>query len=236
MFPLDDPLMGGTKAYTASGFGLAIEITWVMWRDDLYGYMRELAAELMRASRNKQEVDAWSVLNNAFSTSFVGFTAGEALCGAHVGLDGVTRRNRPTVDIEFSVTGLQNSVERYEAMTNERNLPRLMAPSMAIVTPTYKWAAREILGSSGKPYTTDNERNALIEEDLSWMVCHYLTTSTYWFLLAAQGIHDMQFLWRDHPIDDSFDDPWTKSAIFTIYQRHTKGFGTWRGVDGSTGA
>ncbi len=74
-FTLDEPIMGGTKTYTASGFGLAIEITWVMWRDDLYGVMREMAAELMRASRNRQEVDAWSVLNNAFSTSFTGFTS-----------------------------------------------------------------------------------------------------------------------------------------------------------------
>lgn len=235
-FTLDEPIMGGSKSYLAAGFGLAIEITWVMWRDDLYGVMREMAAELMRASRNRQEVDAWSVLNNAFSTSFVGFTASEALCGPHTGLDGVVRRNRPTVPIEFSVTAIQNSVQRYESMTNERGLPRLMAPTMSIVTPTYKWAAREILGSTGRPYTTDNELNALIEEDLSWMVSHYITTSTYWFLMASQGIHDLNFLWRDHPIHDSFDDPWTKSAIFTIYQRHTKGFGTWRGTDGDAGA
>lgn len=235
-FALDEPIFGGTKTYTASAFGLAVEITWVMWRDDLYGVMRELAAELARASRNRQEVDAWSVLNNAFSTSFAGFTSSEALCGAHVGLDGVTRRNRPTTDIELSVTGLQNSIQRFEDMTNERNLPRLMAPTMVITTSQYKWTAREILGSTGKPYTTDNELNALIEDDMSWMVSHYITTATYWFVLAAQGIHDMNFLWRDHPIMDSFDDPWTKNAIFTVYQRHTKGFGTWRGVDGSSGS
>ncbi len=36
-------------------------------------------------------------------------------------------------------------------------------------------------------------------------------------------------------LGDSFDDPRTKNAIFTSYQRHTQGFGTWRGVDGSTG-
>src|ERR1043166_509851 len=236
-FDLDEPVMGGTKSYEATAFGLAVEITWVMWRDELYGIMRELVAELARASRNRQEVSAWSILNNAFSTSFTGFTSGEALCGAHTRLgDGGNSRNRPATDIEFSVTGVQNAVQRYEDMVNERGLPRLMAPSMAIVTSQYKWAAREILGSVGKPYTTDNEQNALIEEDLSWMVSHYLTTSTYWFLMAAKGIHDLNFLWRDKPIPDSFDDPWTKNAIFTIYQRHTQGYGSWRGVDGSTGA
>jgi hypothetical protein len=32
-----------------------------------------------------------------------------------------------------------------------------------------------------------------------------------------------------------FDDPFTKNAIATTYQRHTVGYGAWRGIDGSTG-
>lgn len=235
-FTLDQPVMGGTVSYTAAPYGLAVEITWEMWRDELYGVMKELSAELKRASTNRQEVDAWSILNNAFSTSFVGFTAAESLCStAHVGLDGVSRANRPSVDIGLSVTGIQNSVIRFEGMTDERNLPRLMAPTMALLTPTNKFVAREVLGSSNKPYTTDNEINALIEEELSWMVAHYITTSSYWFLLAAKGVHDLNFLWRDHPIFDAWDDMWTKNAVISSYQRHTKGFGSWRGIDGSTG-
>lgn len=235
-FTLDEPLLGGTKSYEATPYGLAVEITFEMWRDDLYGVMRELSAELARASRNRQEVDAWSILNNAFSTSFVGFTGAESLCStAHVGLDGVTRANRPSPEIGFSVTGIQSAIRRFETMTDERGMPRLMAPTMAIITPTNKFAAREVLGSSGAPYTPDNELNALIEEDLSWMVAHFVTTATNWWLIAAKGVHDLNFLWRDHPIFDNFDDPWTKNAIFTSYQRHTKGFGSWRGVDGSTG-
>lgn len=235
-FDMDELIMGGTKAYTAAPFGLAVEITWEAWRDELYGVLREMVAELARASRNRQEVDAWSVLNNAFSSSYVGFTAAESLCAtSHTGLDGVTRANRPTVDVGFSQTYLQGAITRFETMTDERNLPRLMTPVMAILAPTNKFAAREILGSTHKAYTADNEINALIEDDLSWMVCHYLTTSTYHFLVAAKGVHDLNFFWRDHPIFDMFDDPWSKNAIATVYQRHTRGFGTWRGIDGSTG-
>jgi len=70
---------------------------------------------------------------------------------------------------------------------------------------------------------------------MTWMVSHFLTTTTANFTLAAKGVHDLNFLFRDRPIFDSFDDPWTKNAIFTVYQRHTRGFGAWRGVDGSTG-
>ena len=235
-FTRDQPIIGGSKAYTATPYGLAVEITWEMWRDELYGVMRELVAGLKRAAVNRQEVEAWSNFNNAFSTSYVGFTASESLCSTgHTGLDGTSRANRPAVDIGFSVTGLQNAITRFETLTDERNLPRLLAPTLAILAPANKFVAREILGSGHKPYTADNEINALIGEDLSWMVCHYLTTSTYWFLTAAKGVHDLQYLWRDRPIFDSFDEPLSKNALFTSYQRFASGWGSWRGTDGSTG-
>ena len=235
-FTPDVPIIGGTKAYTAVPFGLAVEITWEMWRDELYGIMRELVSELARASHNRQEVDAWSILNSAFDTSITGFTASESLCStAHSGLDGTSRSNRPSPDIGVSVTGYQGAITRFENLTNERGLPRLLAPTMHIVTPDDKFVAREVLGSTGAPFTADNELNALVEEDMTWMVSHFLTTTTYNFTLAAKGVHDLNFLFRDRPIFDSFDDPWTKNAIFTVYQRHTRGFGAWRGIDGSTG-
>jgi len=235
-FTFDEIINGGTKTYTATPYGLAVEITWEAWRDELYGVMQEMVRCLARAGRNREEVAFWSILNNAFSTSYVGFTAAESLCStAHTGLDSESRANRPSPDIGFSITGIQNAITRFENQTDERNLPRLMAPTMAIITASNKFVAREIFGSSGKPYTAQNEINALVDDDLSFMVAHYITTSTYWFLLAGKGIHDINFLWRDKPIFDMFDDPPTKNAVATAYQRHTQGYGSWRGIDGSTG-
>lgn len=234
-FVLDAGGIGSDKEYLAEPKGVAIEFTFEAWRDELYGALQEMVAEGGRMTRQAQEVDFWSILNNGFDTAFNGFTSGESLFGAHVGNDGITRRNRPSVDIGMSTTYITGAVLRFETMTDERDNPRLLAPVMAVGTPTNKIAMREVLGSSGKPYTADNEMNALIEEDLSWMVSHYLTNQTAIFLLAAKGVHDLNFLWRDEPIFDSFDDPWSKSAIFTMYQRYAFGFGSWRGTDGSFG-
>jgi len=234
-FTLDQPVVGSTKQYEAEPFGLAVEITYPMWKDDLYGVMRELVAELARSSRNKQEVEAWSVLNNAFDTSYTGFNSGESLCDTSHELINSTSTvaNRPTTDVTLSVLGVQNAIIRFEDMVNESGLPRLFAPTKALVSTADRYVAREIFGSSGKPYTTDNEHNAIIQDDLGWMVCHYFTNSNQWFLTAAKGQHDLNFFWRDRPIFDVFDDPWTKNAVATVYQRHTKGFGSWRGIDGS---
>lgn len=236
-FQTDDPIIGGTKTYSASPYGLAVEISWIAWRDELYGALREMIRGIARAGRYREEVSAWSALNNAFSTSYVGFTASESLCStAHTGLDGTSRANRPTVDIGLSITGVQASTTRFENLTDERGMPMLLAPSRIVIAPENRFTAREIFGSSAKPFTADNEINALIDEDLSYMVSHYLTTSTYWFMMASKGGHDLQFGWRDRPIFDMFDDPFTKGAVVTGYQRHTLGeWGSWRGIDGSTG-
>lgn len=234
-FTTDEPITGGTRTYTANPFGLAIEITWEMWRDDLYGVMVELIQSLARAGRNREETDAHHPLNNAFSTSFVGFTASEALVQtSHSNLDGSTQNNTPTTSQSFGLTYLQGAMIRFENLTDDRGLPRRLSPRLVIIDSSNRFVAREILGSAHKPFTADNEINSLLQDDLSWMVNHYLTTATYHFLLAGKGNHDISFRWRDRPIFDMFDDPRSRVAVATVYQRHTRGgFGSWKGIDGS---
>jgi hypothetical protein len=235
-FGFDEPIIGGQKAYTPAAYGLAIEFTWEGWRDELYGVFQEMVRELRRASDNRLEVDAWSVYNNAFSTSFVGFTSGESLCStSHTGLDGTSRANRPTVDTDFSFAAVQAAMVSYHNLTDERNLPRLMSPAMALVGPSFYHDAREILGSTGKPLSADNEINSLVPDDIGFMVSHYFTDADQWFINARTGVHDVNFFVRDRPMFEMFDDPRTKNAVATVYQRHVGGYGTWRGVYGSNG-
>lgn len=239
-FTFDEPIVGGSKAYTAAAFGLAVEFTWEGWRDELYGVFEEMVRELRRASDNRLEVDAHAPFNNAESTSspYTGFTSGEALIStSHARLDGGTAiANRPTNDIQLSFTGIQTMLQHFHNLVDERGLPRLMAPSMVLITPEFYHDAREILGSSGKPLTANNEINALVPDDLAWMVSHYLSASTTrWFGLTKQGVHDVNFMVRDRPMFDMFDDPRTKNAVATVYQRHVSGWGTYRGVFGSLG-
>lgn len=237
-FPLDAGEIGGNKQYLAVPWGKAIEFTWEAWRDELYGVLEEMVAEGGRATRQRQEIEFWANFNDGFdvvSGEGFQFTGAEALFGAHVTAIGETLRNAPLVNVGMSTTYITGAILRFETMVDERGNQRVIQPTMAIGTPTNKQAMREVLGSSGKPYTSDNELNALIEEDLSWMVCHYLTNQTQIITAAAKGVHDINFRWRDEPIFDSFDDPWTKNAVFTIYQRFSTGWGSWRGVDSSYG-
>lgn len=235
-FPLDAPIRGNTVTYTAAIYGLGFEITRPMAEDDMYGLMKQMPASLARSSRNRIEIDAHTPLNRAFNASYTGFD-GQPLCStAHTRLDGgATQSNRSATDIGFSIAGIQQMRLAFNTRLNARGMPALMSAKTIIITEQNVDAAREILGSALRPYTANNEINSLVQDELVYMVSHWITTMSNWFAAAAKGTHDVQFLMRTAPIFDTFTDPWTGNTIATVWQRHTAGFGDWAGWWGSTG-
>ena len=231
----DVPLLGETVRYTHASYGLGFRITREMWDDDLYMIMDKMAAELGRASSYKIEIDAWSVLNNAFSSSYTG-QDGLSLCNtAHTRLDGgATIANRPSTDVDFSATAYQAALDHYKVLVDDRGRPIVMNPALLIIDPSFEWAAKEILESEHKPYTANNEVNVLRSDGkMDYLLNRYLTDTDSWFTLAPQ--HDLNFFWRVKPETGEADDFLTGDALFKIYSRYSRGFSEWRGVYGSSG-
>ncbi|MEE9595056.1 MAG: hypothetical protein V3V92_06620, partial [Candidatus Hydrothermarchaeales archaeon] len=202
VFPGDDPIIGGTKSYTAIPWGLSMEVSFESWDDELYGYLRDLMSMLARSSRNRSEVNAHNVLNEAFvTTNNVGFDSAALASTAHTALDGRTAiANRPATDVGLSQTAIQNGLINFHDLTEERNLPQLMSPSIILSGATNVFVMRELLGSSGVPFSTDNEMNSIIPDELRWMVSHYIDTQTNWFMMASKGVHDLNFPIRNRPV------------------------------------
>jgi len=237
-FPFSDPVEGATKTYTAVAYGQAVEFTFESWDDELYGYLPHLARELKRTSNNRLEVDGHNFLNEAFvTTNETGFDGASLISTAHVTLDGRTGvANRPATDVGLSVTAINDMIIHFHRLTDEMDLPIMMSAAQILSTPENFNVMREILGSSGRPFSTDNEVNALTAEGLTWMVDRYITTTTNWFGHVNKSDHDANFMMKNRPMFDSFDDPRTKNAVVTVYQRHDPStFGRWRGWYGSTG-
>lgn len=242
----DDPIIGSSVRYTHQSFGLGFRITREMWDDDLYDVMQDMSAELGRASAYKIEVDAWSILNNAFSSSYTGFD-GLALCHtAHTRLDGgATVGNKPSTDVDFGYTSYQAALDHYNTLKDDRGKPLVMRPSLLIIDPTFQWIAKEVLQTEYKPYSANNEINPLKGEisENGYLTCRYLTDADSWFLITSprkkggsrRGGHDMKFFWRTRPETASADDFLSGDALFKIFSRYSTGFGEWRGVYGSSG-
>lgn len=239
----DDFIQGDTKVrYTHKSFALGYRITEEAQEDELYGVFKKINEALARSGHQTREVRAWAVLNNAFTTFTTSGTAGTGLDGlalchtAHTLAGGGTYANRPTVDSDLGIAALQAAITRFEKCVDERGLPIVLIPRFIVIPPDQKWLAREILNSSHKPFTADNEINALVQDDLQYIVSHYLTDADAWFLTAAPGEHDLNYYNRRAMTFKEGDDFDTGDAKFRAGFRCSAGFSDWRGVDGSPGA
>ncbi len=231
-FPRDQIKLKENMSTAAKPYGSAVELTFEALDDELYGLLRVIPQQQGRGGRRRLEVAAARVLNSAFDNTFNGFVSGEALLDDHVGDDGVTRSNMPTPAIGFSMTGIQQMVLHGHNMTDDRGNPEQLSFNKILITATNLFAAREILGSAGKPFSADNEINSLVAEELNWMVVHFMTSAQRWIGLARE--HDLRFGFRNRPMQTTYADPSTWNVVSVAYQRHTESyFGSWRGTYGS---
>jgi hypothetical protein len=238
----DDPLAGPQKEYVPVRWALAYGISDEATKHDLYSQLEKVERGLIKSAVDLQETTAALLLNNAFGTTDAdGFTAtgfdGLALCStAHTRLDGgATWRNRPSTDADLGVTSLQNAVKDFEDVLDDRGRPVLIKPKLLVISSGDKWTAKELLGSEYKPGTANNEINALKDEGLTFMISHYKSDADSWFLFAASGEHDCNFIWETRP-RTGMEEDWEREIIKRkVVEGFVVGHGESRGVWGSSG-
>lgn len=235
----DDPAQGQLKTYTPEPYALGFRVTHELYEDDQYNIIKRMPGSLSKSAQQTEEVYAWNILNNAFSSAQLGPDS-QPLCSlVHPNVTAAAGSgpysNRLTTDADLSITSLQSMCELMEGMTNDRDLNLMIRPKILLIPYHLKWMARELLNSEKKPHTGDNEINALSDEGLTYMVCHYLTSNSAWFLLSAKDEHYLRFFWRENLVFDNDDDFDTGDAKFKAYMRFTAGFSGWRGIVGTPG-
>ena len=237
----DDWIPGNQKTYQPVRKALGYKITDEMIAHELYGQVDRLERGLMDSALDDQETTAALIFNNGFGTTNAdGFTAagfdGLALFStAHTRLDGgATQRNRPSTDVDLSVTGLQSCLIDIDKWLNHRGRPIMLRAQKLFVNPEDKFTAKELLQSEYKPGTANNEINALNGEGLTFTVLHYLTDTDSWFVQCNE--HDCNWIWETQPrggMEEDFDNEVIKRKLV---QGYVAGHGEWYGIWGSTGA
>lgn len=247
----DDLIQGGTKRYIHLTYALGSRASWELIEDDQYGIIRQMPKAHARSAMFAREQVAFNVLNLGFSTITTTdgvslfntqhpLLGGTAATNVGPGLTNVifaagTYPNRPSPDIDLSFTAIQLMVNQFERLVDSQGIPVRVKPRTILIPPELKFIAREILGSPGKPYTNDNELNALLGEDLKFRVIPYLTSQSAWFAVAEKDGHQLKFFDR-HPIDTDYDDDFdTRATKVITFQRFSAGATSWIGTWGSNG-
>jgi len=190
-------IIPGIKAtYLHATYALGYEITEEAIEDNLHTpeTFAKLPDALSGSAMETVEVSSANVFNNGFSVS--GFDGQNLFSTAHPLLAGGTQSNKPSTDADLSVTSLTNAITAFGQFKDEQGLHRALLPETLLVA-VDNWAvAGELTNSEYKPYTANNERNAIMSKNLQPVINHYLTDSDAWFLLAAKAEHHLKFFWR----------------------------------------
>ncbi len=245
--PFVDLLEGGSVRYIMLKSTLAARVSWELVEDDQYDKISKLLEGLANSANFTISQSGANIFNNGFS--LIKTVDGVSLFNSqHPLLRGSsatnvgpgasftsyapgTFPNRPSVDVQLSVAGVQLATTQMERMIDQSGLSISIKPKCCLIPPELRFTAREIFGSAGKPDTSDNNINSLLGENLHPRICNYLTSPSNWFLLADKHQHRLKHYTRT-PITFDLDDDFNTLAFkFLMFYREAWGvtvfYGTW---------
>jgi len=229
-------LPGISETFTHKTYALGYEITEEAIEDNLQtaSTFNKLPTALARSASETIEITAANVVNNGFSNT--GYDGVSLFNESHPMLDGATQANRPTTDVDLSVTSLTAGLTTIQDYEDERGLKNPTIGSVLAV-PTASWnVADELLRSEYKPFTANNEVNAIQEKNLQYMVWNYLTDADSWFLFSNKEGHRLLFFWRIRlgalKRGTDFD---TTNLKHLARMRFSAGYDAWKGTYGTSG-
>lgn len=228
-----------TARYLHSTIAMAFAITEEAVEDGRYGDIgQKYAKELASSMRYTKEVRGASVLNNAFSSSFVGGD-GKALCATDHPLGGGgTLANKPTTDADLSEESLEDAMIAIEGFVNDRGVPKMVKAQRLIIPRQSQFIAYRILNSQGQTGTANNDPNALKSMGMlpgGMSVNIYLADPDAWFIKTNANDGLKHFVRRalKRGMEGDFD---SGNLRYKASERYSFGFTDFRGMYASAGA
>lgn len=242
-----DPIAGSELKFTHIRRANGYTITQEMLDHDQYREIEKLERDLQIAGEDDLEVAGHLVLNSGFGTTdnaaygfkAAGFDGLALFSTAHTRLDaGTTQANRPTTDVNLGWTALANAIIQFSLWNDHRGRPIRSMPRRLVIHPNDMMTAKELLASSGKPGTANNEINALQGMGLtqeSTIVSPYLTDTNAWFVLGDLVEDSTVWHWDVRPRTGQ-DDDWEKEIVKRKrVQGMSLGHREWYGLYGTSG-
>ena len=175
-----------TARYTHETIAMAFALTEEAIEDNLYDtlssrYTRALA----RSMQQSKQVKAANVLNNGFSSSYVGGDGKALMTTDHPTVANVDMRNELSTASDLNETSLEQALIDIAGFKDERNLKINAQAQRMIIPPALQFVADRLMETPGRVGTSDNDINAIRNMGMvsgGYAVNHYLTDTDAWFL------------------------------------------------------
>jgi phage major head subunit gpT-like protein len=223
---------GSERTFTHSEFASGFAVGKRLYEDELYNIINKMPEDLARAGRSKVETDVANVLINGFATTTIYdgqylFSASHPYEGGLAG----TQSNLATGPLNDA--NLKLAIQKLRVCKDNGGKKIVFMPDLLIVPPELEFVAHELIKSTLKVGTSDNDINTLAGR-LKVVVYDYLTSTTAWFVADSKQ-HGLNFFWRIKPEFMKAKDDDNFVAKYNGRMRYTYGVTDWRGIVGSTG-
>jgi len=226
---------GYKKTYTHEEFVVEMVIEAKLMEDSNYRALTDAPFRLGYNAALKREIDAASVFNNAFSSSFVGGDA-VALCSdSHPYSE---NKSNSTQDNKYALALTKASVatvrEAMMAVTDDAENLQAVTPRWLVVPPAGEDDALVIANSLLDPESAENAINPQAGR-FTVIVHPYMTDSNAWFMIDP-SLMKMSLDWFNRvPLNLTYEGMYKQvSASWTARMRYSYGFSDWRWIAGST--
>jgi hypothetical protein len=235
----DDAQEVYTSRYSHETIALAFALTEEAVEDNLYDKLSSRYTKaLARSMAVTKQIKAASVLNNAFSNSYLGGDGKELCATDHPTLSGANLRNELSTAADLSETSLEQALIDIAAFTDERGLKIAVRGMKLIIPKELQFTAERILNSTGRVATADNDINAVKSMGMvsgGYTVNHYLTDPDAFFIKtdAPNGLKHFQRVAIKTGMEGDFE---TGNVRYKARERYSFGWSDPRGIFGSPGA
>jgi len=235
----DNTNEGFTARYEHETVALAFALTEEAVEDNLYDRLgSRYTKALARSMANTKQIKAASILNNAFSTSFVGGDGQPLVSTAHPLSSGASGANRAATFADLNETSLEDALIRISTQTDDRGLAIALQGQKLVVPPQLQFVADRLLNSPGRVGTSDNDINSINNQGMlpdGYVVNHYLNDPDAYFIKTdvPDGFKHFVRSPMATSLEGDFD---TGNMRYKARERYSFGFSNWRCIDASQGA
>lgn len=233
-----DSSQGYDGTITPKEYASGYQIERKLYDDDLYGVMDTKPKSLATAMQRTEQKHAAQIFNQAFSvdSTWNSFTENVALCSnSHTTTSGASTAAGFDNLITAALSAVSMAAARIQMVNfrGDRAEKISVVPSAILIPPDLYETAFEIMESSGKVDTANNNANVHKGkyDTIEWI---YMTDVNNWFMLDEVMMKDSLF-WVDrvgieHAMVEDFD---TLVAKWRIYRRYGHGHNDWRWILGA---
>ena len=228
-----------TSRYNHETIALGFSITEEAVEDNLYDSLSaRYTKALARGMAYTKQVKAAAVINNGFSSNYIGGDGVSLFSTAHPLVNGGTNSNRPSTGADLNETSLEAAVIQIAGWTDEKGLLIAAKPRKLIIPVSLMFVATRLLETSLRVGTTDNDINALKNNGSipeGYTVNHFLTDTNGWYLTTdvPNGMKHFERMPLTNSMDGDFD---TGNVRYKARERYSFGWSDPLGIFGSPGS